>query len=65
MSFFDPSDNELFQQLSAQINESFDNYYKIKFGDNVSSPLYGSLKNAYGHAYASAYLAYNKGGNCC
>ena len=61
MSFLDPSDNELFQQLSAQINESFDNYYKIKFGDNISSPLYGSLKNAYGHAYASAYLAYNNG----
>ena len=64
----DPKNNAEFNEISGSINSSFDNFYAQEFGyiPEIGSSEYvnySNIKNAYGHAYASAYLTYKYNGD--
>lgn len=55
-----PRNWELFNKLSAEATDSFNTQYKNIYGqDPPNDKQTGDLRNAYGHAYASAKLTYD------
>lgn len=55
----DPKQSEIFNRLSQLGTEAFNTYYEQIGSPAMSASELGNLKNAFGHAYSSAWLAYN------
>ena len=57
----DPQNNELFNMLADYGTTAFNEYY-VELGSPAVNDL-GALRNAYGHAFSSAWLAYHVNSN--
>lgn len=53
----DPKQSEIFNRLSQLGTEAFNTYYEQIGSPAMSASELGNLKNAFGHAYSSAWLA--------